>query len=49
MPSRITACRGCSCSTERKHAEVDHDRQLEVMHSRLEYVKVAYCLDACEC
>jgi (2Fe-2S) ferredoxin len=48
MTSRITVCRGCCCGTERKHPEVDHDRQLEVMRSRLGYVKVADCLDACE-
>ncbi|MEV6235395.1 hypothetical protein [Lentzea sp. NPDC051838] len=48
MTARITVCRGCCCGTERKHPEVDHDRQLDVLRSRLATVKVADCLDACE-
>ncbi|MET9630701.1 hypothetical protein ABZX92_24835 [Lentzea sp. NPDC006480] len=48
MSARITVCRGCCCGTERKHPEVDHDRQLELLRSRLAAVKVADCLDACE-
>ncbi|MCX2955306.1 hypothetical protein [Lentzea sp. NEAU-D7] len=48
MSSRITVCRGCCCGTERKHPEVDHDHQLEVLRARLASVKVADCLDACE-
>ncbi|MFD4638046.1 hypothetical protein ACFWN2_12070 [Lentzea sp. NPDC058436] len=47
MESRITVCRGCCCGTERKHPEVDHERQLEVLRGRLS-VRVADCLDACE-
>ena len=48
MTSRITVCRGCCCGTERKHPEVDHDRQLEVLREGLGSVKIADCLDACE-
>lgn len=48
MNARITVCRGCCCGTERKHPEVDHDRQLEVLRARLASVRVADCLDACE-
>lgn len=48
MTSRITVCRGCCCGTERKHPDVDHDRQLQVLRERLPSVRVADCLDACE-
>lgn len=48
MSARITVCRGCCCGTERKHPEVDHDRQLEVLRERIDAVRVADCLDACE-
>jgi hypothetical protein len=48
MSSRITVCRGCCCGTARKHPEVDHDHQLEVLRARLAPVLVADCLDACE-
>jgi (2Fe-2S) ferredoxin len=48
MTSRITVCRGCCCGTERKHPEVDHDRQLQVLREKLADVRVADCLDACE-
>ncbi|GHH28183.1 hypothetical protein [Lentzea cavernae] len=48
MESRITVCRGCCCGTERKHPEVDHERQLEVLREGLVSVRVADCLDACE-
>ncbi|MFJ8958043.1 hypothetical protein ACIRG5_01580 [Lentzea sp. NPDC102401] len=48
MTSRITVCRGCCCGTERKHPEVDHDRQLQALRAKLADVRVADCLDACE-
>ncbi|MFD5825287.1 hypothetical protein [Lentzea sp. NPDC060358] len=48
MSARITVCRGCCCGTERKHPDVDHDRQLALLRSRLAAVTVADCLDACE-
>ncbi|GGM74514.1 hypothetical protein GCM10011609_07960 [Lentzea pudingi] len=48
MSSRITVCRGCCCGTARKHPEVDHDYQLEVLRERIPSVLVADCLDACE-
>ena len=48
MTPRITVCRGCCCGTERKHPDVDHDRQLEVLRSQVNAVRVADCLDACE-
>jgi hypothetical protein len=48
MTPRITVCRGCCCGTARKHPEVDHDRQLEVLREHLPAVRVADCLDTCE-
>jgi hypothetical protein len=48
MTPRITVCRGCCCGTARKHPEVDHDRQLQVLRAGLPTVRVADCLDACE-
>lgn len=48
MTSRITVCRGCCCGTERKHPEVDHERQLQALRAKLADVRVADCLDACE-
>jgi hypothetical protein len=48
MKSRVTVCRGCCCGTERKHPEVDHERQLAVLRARVASVRVADCLDACE-
>ncbi|MFI6096326.1 hypothetical protein ACIA8G_12265 [Lentzea sp. NPDC051213] len=44
---RVTVCRGCCCGTARKHPDVDHDQQLEVLRGRLTAVRVADCLDAC--
>src|SRR5688500_10059082 len=48
MTPRITVCRGCCCGTTRKHPDVDHDHQLEVLRAALPTVRVADCLDACE-
>jgi (2Fe-2S) ferredoxin len=48
MTPKITVCRGCCCGTARKHPDVDHAYQLQVLRSRLPAVLVADCLDACE-
>lgn len=45
--ARITVCRGCCCGTPRKHPDVDHDRQLDVLRCAAQ-VQVAACLNTCD-
>lgn len=47
----VTVCRDCCCGTRRKHPDVDHDGQLDVLRSGLEgaaRVVTSSCLLACE-
>ncbi|MFY1694169.1 hypothetical protein [Solwaraspora sp. WMMA2101] len=43
----MTVCRGCCCGTRRKHPDVDHDRQLDVLRTAGP-VQVSECLNACD-
>jgi len=44
-------CRGCCCGTERKHPDVDHDAQLEVLAAAARagggHCRVVDCIDEC--
>lgn len=50
---RFTAlvCRGCCCGTERKHPDVDHDAQLEMLAAAARagggHCRVVDCIDEC--
>lgn len=46
-PVRVTVCRGCCCGTRRKHPDVDHDRQLDILRAAGS-VRVSDCLNACD-
>ncbi|MFY1649964.1 hypothetical protein ACN27J_03605 [Solwaraspora sp. WMMB762] len=43
----MTVCRGCCCGTRRKHPDVDHDRQLDILRAAGS-VRVSDCLNACD-
>lgn len=40
-------CRGCCCGTLRKHPDVDHDGQLDMLRCAAP-VQVAACLNTCD-
>ena len=50
---RFTAlvCRGCCCGTERKHPDVDHEAQVEVLAAAARagggHCRVVDCIDEC--
>jgi hypothetical protein len=52
MSARVIVCRGCCCGTVRKHPEVDHDRQRDVLSLAAEKgggrLVVSDCLKRCE-
>lgn len=50
MPT-VTVCRGCCCGTRKKHPDVDHDAQLDVLRDSVRdvaRVRTSDCLDDCK-
>ncbi|GAA1899501.1 hypothetical protein LX12_002047 [Williamsia serinedens] len=50
MPT-VTVCRGCCCGTRKKHPDVDHDAQLDVLRESVRdvaRVRTSDCLDDCK-
>ncbi len=52
MSARVIVCRGCCCGTERKHPDVDHDAQRDLLSQAAERgggrLVVSDCLKRCE-
>lgn len=45
----VTVCRDCCCGQLRKHPEVDHDKQLQLLRDEVHsFVRVSRCLAMCK-
>ncbi|MEM7275783.1 MAG: hypothetical protein AAF547_22095 [Actinomycetota bacterium] len=43
---RVLICRGCCCGSDRKHPDLDHDRQVAAI-SAVAHTRVVDCVDEC--